>query len=121
MKLTKQLWERKAWEIEQWRAKERLWGKKILIAEVGAQSKGGGVVYRKPFLWTSKAGVNNWEQAKMYTGVLNAFMPKPWCLGIIFWNWELHPNANLWQPGKSGYTPQNKPAMQIMKWHFSKW
>lgn len=96
-------------------------GKNVLIAEVGFQSKGGGVVYRKPYNWKVAAGVDEWEQAKMYEGLLSAFMPKPWCAGVILWNWEIHPYANTREPGPRDYTPQNKMAMHIMKRHFAKW
>ena len=58
------------------------------------------------------------KQAKMYEGLLNAFMPKWWCNGVIFWHWEVTPSAGLKKPYNVGYTPQNKPAVQIMRNYF---
>lgn len=116
--LTNRLWGQKAYQINQWRKRRGYWNKKILIAEVGAQSKGGGVVYRKPYLWTAAAGPNQVEQVKMYEGILGAFMTKPWCRGVILWNWELRPNAHKWEPFKSGYTPQGKLAVWRMYKYF---
>lgn len=115
---TKQLWQQKATIVRNWQVYNKLAYKKVLIAEIGAQSKGQGVVYRVPFNWKVKAPINYWEQVKMYEGILNAFMPKPWCLGVIMWNWELQPWAGTSWPLNGGYTPQNKPALNVMKRFF---
>ena len=57
----------------------------------------------------------------MYEGILGAFMPQRWCKGVMLWNWELRPDAGKFFPGKVGYTPQNKPAMKILKQHYCRW
>lgn len=58
-------------------------------------------------------------QEKMYEGICDAFSDPTWIAGIIFWNWELQPHAGTYYPGISGYTPQNKPALNVMKRYFS--
>lgn len=112
---TKTLWRKKADMVELWRQNAGLTNKKIIIAEVGFQSKGQGVVYRVPFHWLVKAPVNFNEQVKMYIGFLGAFMPRQWCKGVILWNWELEPNSGTSGRSLGFYTPQNKPALRVMK------
>lgn len=94
--------------------------KDILIAEVGAQSKGNGVVYRVPYNWKIKAPLDHYEQVKAYEGILGAFMGRPWCRGVMLWNWEVDPDAGKDAPTNLWYTPQNKPALAVMKKYFKK-
>lgn len=110
------LWEQQARDMNKWRIKAGYSKQQILIGEVGAQSKGGGIVYRKPFDWSTPAPPDQDEQAKMYEGILKAFMPKPWCMGVLLWHWELDPNPFPW----SGYTPQGKLAEEVMTNYFNK-
>lgn len=110
------MWELQSRDMNKWRVKAGYSKQQILIAEVGAQSKGGGIVYRKPFDWATPAPVDQNEQAKMYEGILGTFMHKSWCLGVILWHWEFDPNPYPW----SGYTPQGKTAEKIMRRYFSR-
>lgn len=65
--------------------KNGLGGKQILIAKVGAESKGGGVVYRKSFGWLANAKMDQFEQAKMYEAIQTAFMSRLSCSGVLLW------------------------------------
>ncbi|CAN8070048.1 unnamed protein product [Agarophyton chilense] len=116
---TKKIWRQKADEIWKWRAQRGLTAQKVVMAEVGVQSKGDGVVYRVPWDWKVNAPVNFDDQAKMYEGICNAFSDGRWVGGILFWNWELQPNAGTYYPTAEDYTPQNKPAQQVMRRYFS--
>lgn len=118
MAATKQLWNVKADEIARWRRNTELTHKKVVIAEWGVQSKGNGVAYRVPWDWLVSAPVSMWDQVKMYEGFLNAFLPRRWCKGVLLWNWELDPDAGKSWPTIAGYTPQNKPALNVMRRFF---
>ncbi|CAN8062605.1 unnamed protein product [Agarophyton chilense] len=118
MNQTKLLWKNVADDINRWRMWNKFGHKQVLIAEVGAQSKGDGIVYRVPWDWTITAPVDFNEQVKMYEGICSAFMPQKWVAGVVFWNWELQPHAGTYQPGIAGYTPQNKPALDVMRRYF---
>lgn len=117
---TKALWNARAREIYEWRMKNGLGSKKVLLGETGAQSKGDEVVYRVPWEYQVKAPVNFNEQRKMYEGILGAFMPKSWCAGVMLWKWELKPNAGRSDPTNKDYTPQNKPALAVMKKYYKR-
>lgn len=117
---TKHLWQGKARELVQWRNNAGLWYKKILIAEIGSMSKGGGVSYLRPWNYDAVAPTDFYEQYKIYVGFFSAFMNAPWCLGIILWNWEPFPHAGTTMPTIQGYTPQNKPAVNVMKQYFKR-
>lgn len=117
---TKSLWQGKARELYQWRNSVGLSSKKILIAEIGSMSKGGGVAYLRPWNYDAVAPTNFYEQYKVYVGFFNAFMNANWCLGIILWNWEPFPYAGTTMPTIQGYTPQNKPALSVMKQYFKR-
>lgn len=115
MKTTKELWMRKARRVAKWRERSGHTNMQILIAEGGSMSKGNGVVYRTPWDYDVKAATSLWDQAKMYEGLLNAFMAPDWSMGVFIYNWELRPFiGNSW-PMVQGYTPQGKPALHIMK------
>lgn len=118
---TKRLWRKEADEVNAWRISSGHGRKQVLIAEIGAQSKGNGVVYRTPWKWTAKGPVNFFEQVKMYEGLLNAFMAPAWSKGVILWNWELWPEAGIGPPANKWYTPQNKPAERVMTRIFKKY
>lgn len=140
---TKREWKKRADQVVAWRRKNNL-QQPVLIAEVGIQSKGkfyqllillvkvrpsrkltpvffffsfkgDGVVYRVPWQWNVGAPLNYHEQVKMYEGILGAFMPRKWCVGVMLWHWELDPEAGKYGATLTGYTPQNKPALKVMK------
>lgn len=121
MEETKRLWERKAQRVDAWRIRTGLKHKEVLLAEAGAMSKGEGVVYREPWNYDAYASTDFYEQQKIYEGLLAAFMPKSWCKGVIFYNWEIEPSAGRDWPTVQGYTPQNKPAVRVMARYWRKY
>ena len=97
--------------IETW---QREVGKPVIFTEVGYRS----IDYagREPWEWTIEGSYNPQAQANCYDAVLQAFSGKPWFAGLFFWNWEPKPTAG--GPGNLGYTPQNKPAQEILRKFF---
>lgn len=114
LQATKRLWRNIAQSVLRWRNQAGLASKKILIAEGGAMSKGGGVVYLRPWDYSAAAQTDFNEQVKIYEGLLGAFMSPNWCMGVILWDWDARPNAGKSLPSIQTYTPQNKPALKVM-------
>ena len=46
----------------------------------------------------------------------SSILGKPWFAGLFFWNWQTNPVSG--GPGDLGYTPQNKPAQEILQKFF---
>jgi hypothetical protein len=88
------------------------YGKQVVFTEVGYVSRDGatndpGTGYQ---LSTS---VNTGLQANAYTALFQYWANDPNVGGVFFWDWSSDPNAGGSNDG--GYTPQNKPAQDVMK------
>lgn len=108
------LWKKQADDVLAWRKRKGLMGKKILLAEAGAQSKGGGIVYVRPWAYRASGPLDLGIQALIYEALFRAFLKPDWSIGVILYEWDARPNA-----GKSGalrkqFTPQHKPAQKVM-------
>lgn len=57
-------------------------------------------------------------QVKFYEAFFATFMPKPWNLGVMLWHYELDPSAGQNGPTLIGYTPQNKPAVEVLRKYY---
>lgn len=84
--------------------------KPVIFTEIGYRSVDYSA--QKPWDWTSVAPYNAQAQANCYEAVFRAFADKDWFLGLFFWHWEADPMAG--GPGDLGYTPQNKPAQEVL-------
>lgn len=51
---------------------------------------------------------------KMYRAFAASFLTRPWCIGVIFWHW------NMYGPDAKGYSPQGKPALEIVRKEFDR-
>jgi len=94
--------------IETW---QREVGKLVIFTEVGYRSI--DYAAREPWNWTINGSYNPQAQANCYHAVFRAFWGRPWFAGLFFWNWQTNPAAG--GPGDLGYTPQNKPAQEILR------
>jgi hypothetical protein len=116
---TRRLWEREAGIVGAWLA-QRYPSKQLFVAEVGAQSKGQGLAFRRPWDWETPGELNLDDQENYYQGILSAFLTKEWCVGVNIWNWEVDPTAGSpGSPQETWYTPQNKPALETAKAWFN--
>ena len=103
-------WTSRANSIESWR--NSYWpGKQIIFTEVGYSSYDGA--NRQPWAWPAIPPVDVNEQADCYKALLSVCRNRSWWEGAFWWNWETNPNAG----GLSdmGFTPQNKPAEQVLR------
>lgn len=115
----RQLWEDEVGKIGTWLTANFPADKKLMVAEIGAQSRGEGLAFRRPWDWEAEGELNLDDQAIYYKGFLSAFLSKSWCIGVNIWNWEANPDAGM--PGteeETWYTPQNKPAERIVTSYF---
>lgn len=103
---------------DRWVEKIESWakplGKPILFTEVGYSS-------------TPSASLTPWEektpggpdvniQAACYKAVLETVWGKNWLAGIYWWKWNTNPAGG--GPNNKGFTPQNKPAQEILaEWY----
>lgn len=60
------------------------------------------------------------DQSKFYEAFLSTFLMKKWSLGVMVWNYELDPNAGKAGPTLKSYTPQNKPAQEVLRRFYEK-
>lgn len=96
-------------ELEEWQKKIK---KPVIIAELGYRS----IEYpgKAPYAWAGGVGEHSAvSQANCYEAVLSIFDKKKWCEGIFWWNWLSNPDAG--GEGDTDYTPQNKPAEEVLK------
>lgn len=86
------------------------YGKPILFTEAGYRSMDGSLI--QPPKWQLAGAPDMQEQADGYAALINYWQDKPYFAGIQIWDWHSDPNAG--GPNDSGFTPQNKPAAQIL-------
>ena len=112
---TIKLWDEKIDEVEEWR-EQNAPDKKVILAEIGYQSKGGGIGWRVPYDWEFPGSYNEEQQDTLYEASLKAWMSRDWVEGMFWWHWLADPDAG--KPGTASqldYTPQNKKAEKTLK------
>ena len=95
-------------------------GLAITCTEVGYQSRnyawirGLNGIELDPLDCSSTPNCVNLEaQARAYEGLIKALYPHDWFNGVYLWLWRTDPKAG--GSSDDSYTPQNKPAAQVMK------
>lgn len=103
-------WQSKGREVEIWRNRRRL-NQPVIFTEVGVRSMDGAA--RTPWDYEIKGSVDLDEQAHFYEGLLTSLWNEPWWGGAFWWSWETNPDAG--GPINAGFTPQQKPAEEILE------
>lgn len=92
------------------------YNKQVVFTEVGYVSRdnatndpGDGYKLSTP--------INTGLQANAYRALFEYWANDPNIGGVFFWDWSSDPNAG--GPNDGGYTPQNKPAQDVMKQWFT--
>ena len=91
-------------------------GKPVIFTEIGFKSIRGTSV--TPWEWPRRfePAIDPGAQARCYQAVLEAFWEKPWFYGMYWWKW--FSDLDLGGPADPGFTPQRKPAEDILsKWY----
>jgi hypothetical protein len=98
-------------EIEAWQATIN---KQVIFTEIGYCS----IDYagQMPYDWERAGAYNALAQAHCYDAVFTVFNNKQWLAGMFWCYWYPDPNAGGY--GNTDYTPQNKPAQDILAAHY---
>jgi hypothetical protein len=86
------------------------WNKPLIITEIGFYSREGSAINPGDFSRGGKISYEN--QAKAYEAVLSQTGHINNIKGIFWWQWELN---NEWANDSADYTPENKPAQEIIR------
>lgn len=90
--------------------------KPVLLTEIGYKSTSDAT--EEPWQYTAVGELDLEMQVKTYQAILESFWDKPWFYGIYWWYWGAHPNMGG-QTNRS-FTPQNKPAQEVIKEWYAK-
>jgi len=97
-------------EIENFQKK---YSKPVLFAELGFKSTEYAGI--KPWMEYTNHTVNFDAQANLYEATFRNFWRKEWFKGIFIWKWYYAGNGGL-----TSYSPQSKPALEIIKHWYQK-
>jgi hypothetical protein len=83
--------------------------KPVYITEIGYYSRAGCAI--NPGDWSRGGAVDFAEQAQAYEALLSQAHAFGSIKGIFWWQWELN---NPWGNNRADYTPQDKPAQDVL-------
>lgn len=88
--------------------------KPVILAEVGYTNTLGAAV--KPWQWSqriSRDRLDHAQQVNAYEALFRVFGNKDWLAGIFIWKW--YPSHHRVRADRVDFSPQNKPAAQVLK------
>jgi hypothetical protein len=91
------------------------YGKPVQFTEIGYKSTNGARYH--PWDYNQNWGYSAEEQSNLYSALFNYWNGQSFFNGINIWDWETDPNAG--GQGNVDYTPQNKPAEDIIRQYFA--
>ena len=94
-------------DIETWQVTVH---KPVIFTEIGYRSI--DYAAQDPGNWAITGRYNGNAQANCYAAALQVFANKPWFVGMFWWDWLPNPNAG--GAGNTDYTPQYKPAQDVL-------
>ncbi|MFH1665249.1 MAG: hypothetical protein ABIA77_03780 [Candidatus Omnitrophota bacterium] len=103
------------WVLEMEEFQERV-GKPIIFPEVGCNSADGAAI--RPWEHVPRTEVNIELQKNYYQVLLETFWDKDWFYGVYWWYWGT--NMNMGGKYNRGFTPQNKPAEDVIREWYAK-
>lgn len=84
--------------------------KPLLFLEIGYRSVDNA--HTQPWNWALSGNYNPIEQSNSYAALVQYWDAYPYVQGVYWWNWDSNPSAG--GSGNTDYTPQNKPAQQVL-------
>ncbi len=110
-------WSRWMDDLRELQAREQ---RPVLLTEIGYRS--APFPGKEPWTWPKRGETNNdaralQAQADAYEGLFRAVTREPWIEGIYFWKW--HPSSGRQRDRSAGFTPQDKPAEEVMSRWFA--
>ncbi len=100
-------------EIEEFQKKT---GKPVIFPEAGCSSADGAAI--RPWEHAPRKEVNLKLQENFYKAILDVFWEKEWFYGLYWWFWGT--NVRMGGTFNRGFTPQNKPAEEVIKEWYAK-
>lgn len=92
--------------------------KPVLFTEIGFTST--NAPWKQPHAEVRGSQVNLSDQARCYEAMFQALSGKFWCRGIYWWKWPSY--LDYGGPADNEFTPNNKPAEQIVaNWYQKAW
>ncbi|MBN1526309.1 MAG: hypothetical protein JW919_01830 [Candidatus Omnitrophica bacterium] len=109
---------RKGWDewIGAIEAVQAKYGKPVLFPEIGYCSARGAA--KKPWEDLASGELDLQVQADCYRALFERFWDKDWFYGAYWWRWGT--DVRFGGPENKSYTPQGKPALDIMREWYSK-
>jgi len=113
----KEGWQKWIAEIESWRKNNNI-TKPIIFTEIGVCSYDGAAKSPENYVGTTP----DWgEQADYYKAFFETFINKKWLKGVFWFWWDNSSTADYINGGQTYqilYTPQGKPAEEVLKEYF---
>lgn len=88
--------------------------KKILFTEIGYRNIDGGAI--EPWDWNRTGPINMQLQSDCYRALLGVMWRKSWWGGAFWWEWQ--PRAYGGGASDDRFTPQHKPAQNVVEWYY---
>jgi len=106
-------WEKWVKEMEEFQATV---GKPVIFPEVGYCSAQGAA--RRPWEEVVTGEVDLEQQKECYQALFETFWQKKWFYGMYWWRWGT--DVRFGGPSNKGYSPQNKPTLDVIKRWYKK-
>jgi hypothetical protein len=90
-------------------------GKRIVFTEVGYKSVAGALA--KPWEWEGSGPPDVELQRQAYQALFETFWNRSWFGGTFIWKW--HTWAGAAQEAGSDFTPQGKPALEVIRTYYT--
>ena len=102
-----------AWQpyLKSIEAVQRRVGKPVIFTEVGYRSTEDAA--EEPWVWRSGEEVNFEIQSLCYEAMFEVFWDRPWFNGLYIWKW--FPDGRFSHRRTRGFTPQGKPAEEVLR------
>lgn len=109
----KNVWPDWVKDIEAWQKKI---DKPVIFTELGYKSTKDAT--DEPWQHVAVGELDLELQANCYKALLETFWDKPWFYGVYWWYWGTNPRMG--GELNRGFTPQNKPAQEVIKEWYAK-
>ncbi len=87
-------------------------GKQVMFTETGYCSQDG--TNKHPWQCGGPEPVDYQEQAECYEALLSTMWDETYWAGGFWWNWEIDPDPSDWNHAPVWFTPQGKPAEDVL-------
>jgi len=106
-------WRKWAGEITEWQSTVN---KPVIFTECGYASV--DIAASKPWEESTLGSANPGLQTDCYRVMFEELWDKNWFFGVYWWNWNTYEGSG--GPDNKGFTPQNKPAEELIKEWYAK-